>query len=214
MADLTDIAELDRLFNIGIQIPTTVMPRAPGTDSLPTAKAGPFLRLAWKQWPTLRDELLLLRAENAELRQHAEKAEAGAMALKTVIVEATVEPFDVGACYVQNGLPGIDNDAPLAVQRHVLEGVFDQLLTRIEARVPGALESVNRLWHAAVERDQLRADLARLTAAPSPGLVALLRDALVHLEHHADDYHYVTPKEFKDKLRAELAKLPQEGTNG
>lgn len=112
----------------------------------------------------------LLRA--AEER---DKARADLHALRTALVEATMEPFDIGPCYIAGPLPlkqKHDGEA-FAVQHERLLGVFGQLLDRVEAKASGATEACNRVWR---ERDRLRAQRDALVA-DGAALCDVLRDA-------------------------------------
>ncbi len=88
--------------------------------------------------------------------EERDKARADLHALRTALVEATMEPFDIGPCYIAGPLPlkqKHDGEA-FAVQHERMLGVFGQLLDRVEAKAAGTTEACNRVWR---ERARLRA---------------------------------------------------------
>lgn len=124
------------------------------------------------------DRDALLRAADER-----DKARADLHALRTALVEATMEPFDIGPCYIAGPLPlkqKHDGEA-FAVQHERLLGVFGQLLDRVEAKASGTTEACNRVWR---ERDRLRAQRDRLRAERD-ALVAVLEQCDVFLRVHA-----------------------------
>lgn len=110
-------------------------------------------------------------------------------AIEEIIVEATMEPFDIGPCYIAGPLPMAKKHAGefMPVTEDRMLGVFHQLLGRIEAKLPDTIERANRRA-CAVER--LERDLAEA--------LALLRT-----------YGSVFPLSDDPRLAALLAKHPE-----
>lgn len=67
-------------------------------------------------------------------------------ALKRVLVEASVAPFDIGVCVVCGPIESRDFGQQFAFTEHTLEGVFSQLLQRVEDRAGGIVDDVNRMF--------------------------------------------------------------------
>lgn len=84
-------------------------------------------------------------------------------AIEEIVVEATMEPFDIGPCYIAGPLPMVKKHAGefMQVTEDRMLGVFHQLLGRIEKKFPDTIERVNRRV-CAVER--LERDLAEALA--------------------------------------------------
>lgn len=132
-----------------------------------------------RPWVRLCNLLLMPIDLPALLRaaEERDKARADLHALRTALVEATMEPFDIGPCYIAGPLPlkqKHDGEA-FAVQHERLLGVFQQLLDRVEAKASGTTEACNRVWR---ERDRLRAQRDALVAAASSAVngVVMIRD--------------------------------------
>jgi uncharacterized coiled-coil DUF342 family protein len=197
------------------------------------------------------EELDRLRAENAELRQRAEKAEAGFLKVAQAAgvvhqadyhndVAGTVDEVVAGIERLQAAMSTWTNevvaqkDAPHgSAMRRAIDSaseVIGMLWKHSEAlreKFDYEMEQRDELHKAYVatrwERDDVlrdfnnaRADLARLTAAPSPGLVAAVQallpecdyvDAIAGRQHEA----FIRMRGAMMNVSAELAKLPQEG---
>ena len=102
----------------------------------------------------------------AELIADRDRLRSELASIKQVLVEATMEPFDVGRCVVCGPIESRDLGKPVAVTEHVLEGVFSQLLQRVEDKARSIVDDVNR------QLDEL-ADLRAYKERTEAGLVAL-----------------------------------------
>jgi uncharacterized coiled-coil DUF342 family protein len=231
------------------------------------------------------EELDRLRAENAELRQRAEKAEAGFLKVAQAAgvvhqadyhndVAGTVDEVVAGIERLQkresNAVAAAMLDRWRERRKRCLEGVAPTLAeiqaamstwtnevvaqkdaphgSAMRRAIDSASEVIGMLWkhsealrekfdYEMEQRDELhkayvatrwerddvlrdfnnaRADLARLTAAPSPGLVAAVQallpecdyvDAIAGRQHEA----FIRMRAAMMNVSAELAKLPQEG---
>lgn len=76
-------------------------------------------------------------------RLHSAVAEL--LAFKKLIVQCTEEPFDIGPCYVSGPIEmaAKHQGKVLAVRTEVMQGVFSQLLRRLEASVDGITDEVS-----------------------------------------------------------------------
>lgn len=89
-------------------------------------------------------------------------------ALKRVLVEASVAPFDIGVCVVCGPIESRDFGQQFAFTEHTLEGVFSQLLQRVEDRAGGIVDDVNRMFAELADlrayKERTEAGLHKLSA--------------------------------------------------
>ena len=107
-------------------------------------------------------------------------------AILSVIDVGALEPFDIGPCVICGPWELRERGEKIVVRHEVMQGVFAQLATRIAEKVPGAIESIRRLYRADDKLAAARAhlagvdwqDLNRFVATKGPALAPTRSDTL------------------------------------
>lgn len=113
-------------------------------------------------------------------------------ALEQLLVEAAMEPFDIGPCYVAGPFDFAKKHSGevLQVTEKRLEGVFEQLLDRVQRRLPDTVRRVNEreaeLASLRAKLDAAEADARRWRAVrpflwtchESPGCTGMRIDSI------------------------------------
>lgn len=106
---------------------------------------------------------LALRNDHVAMLDEIQSARLWRGALEELLVEATMEPFDIGPCYIAGPLEMANEHRGelMPVRTEVMQGVFETLLVRLKSLLPNAVERENRRCN---ELDALRAVAADMEA--------------------------------------------------